>query len=261
MNYQTAPTDGGRFGAIHTAYIVFFLAATVGYALFYRGRDARARQTADRVLGTLVFFLGLCEYGITALLGRFDRYSLPIHLCSLMFTLTLLHAWTNAARPGSFAAKLHAFLGAVLFHPGLPGTWAALLFPDWLDVPFRNYLSITGFLVHGFVSVYAASVLVGIAEAADGKALLRRDLKNSLLFMGVGAAVMALFDRASGTNYWFMAGPSAGSPFSAVYAHSGYGGYLLAFSLTTLLVTALCYALRYRFLVRGGSGRRPRKRG
>lgn len=239
-----------HFGAVHLATIAAFLILTVCYAFFYQRLDMRRRKTADRILGTLVFLCGLFEYGVTALIGRFSLYTLPIHVCSLMFTLTLIHAWTNDARPGSPAARLHSFLGAVLFHPGILGVWAALLFPDWLDVPFWNYLSISGFLVHGFVSVYGASVIINGAEAADQKGLVWRDLRYSALFMLVGAAVMFFFDRAAGTNYWFMAGPSVDSPLLGAWQSGGYAGYLLAYVLTAAAVTALWYGLRLIVLVR-----------
>ena len=245
------PGAGGeRFGAAHLAYLAVFLALTVCFALYYKRLDARRRATADRALGALVLLCGLFEYGVTALIGRFSRFSLPLHVCSLMLLLTPLHALTNAARPGSAAAKLHAFLGAAIFHPGLPGVWAALVFPDWLAYPFWNYLSVSAFLSHGLVSVYAASILVKDAEAPEPRRLFRRDLRSSALFMGVGAAVMALFDRATGTNYWFMAGPSVDSPLLAARTSGGYTGYLLAYFLTAALVTALWYALRYAVFVR-----------
>lgn len=249
---ELPPGVGGEpFCPTHLAYLAAFLAATVCYALLYRKLDEGRRKTADRVLGSLVFFFGLCEYGITALLGHFSRYSLPIHVCSLMFTLTLLHAWTNAAPPASFAAKLHCFLGAVIFHPGVLGTWAALLFPDWLYYPFWNYLSISSFLAHGLISVYGASLLVKIAEMPDSPGLLLRDLRDSALFLTVGAALMYGFDRAAHTNYWFMTGPGSGSPFTGAYARGGFAGYLLAFALTAALVTALWYGLRYLLFARG----------
>ncbi len=138
----------------------------------------------------------------------------------------------------------------MIFHPGILGVWAALLFPDWLYYPFWNYLSISSFLGHGLISVYGASLLVKNAEAADPKALLRRDLRASLLFMLAGAALLYAFDRAAGTNYWFMAGPGFGSPFAGVYARGGFGGYLLAYALTAALVTALWYGLRYVLILR-----------
>ena len=244
-----AGVGGERFGAVHLTYLAVFLALTVCYALVYKALDADRRKRADRILGSFVFLLGLFEYGVTALIGRFSLYTLPIHVCSLMFTLTLIHAWTNAARSGTFAAKLHAFLGAVIFHPGILGVWAALLFPDWLAYPFWNYLSVSGFLVHGFVSVYGASILVNNAEAPDPAALFRRDRKHSLLFMAVGAALMYLFDRATGANYWFMAGPSADSPFAAAFENGGLGGYYPAYLLTAVVVTALWYGLRYLLFV------------
>ena len=242
------------FGAGHLAYLVFFLALALCYAFFYRRLDARCRRRADRILGSAVFFFALCAYGITALLGHFSRYALPLHVCSLLFLLTPLHAWTDAALPGSPAGKLHRFLGALLFHPGIPGVLAALLFPDWLDCPFWHYLSISAFMAHGLLFVYGASLLVSIAEAPEQVKLFRHDLRASLLFLGVGALVMFFFDRATGTNYWFMAWPSNGSPFLGVYARGGFGGYLAAFALAALAVTALWYGLRYFLLVRRRNG-------
>lgn len=241
-----------RFCAMHLVYIAFFLALAVCCALFFRNSDERRRRTAERVLGSLALFFGLCEYGVTALLGHFSRYSLPLHVCSLMFLFAPLHAWTDGARPGSFAARLHSFLGAVLFHPGFLGALAALLFPDWLYYPFWNYVSLSSFLAHGFVLVYGASVLVRIAEAPEGRALFRRDLKSSLLFLLIGASVMFFFDRATGTDYWFMAWPGNDSPFLGVWRRGGCGAYLAAFALTALAVTALWYALRFVFFVRAG---------
>ena len=234
-----------RFCTMHLVYIVFFLIATIGYVLFYRKLDSRRRKTADRIIGSLVFFWGLCEYGITALVGRFSMYTLPIHVCSLMFSLTLIHAWTNKARPGSFGAKLHAFLGAVIFHPGFLGTWAAILFPDWLYYPFWNYLSITGFLVHGTLSLYGASVMVNDAEAPEPQKLCLLDFLRSAAFMIGGAVFMYFFDKATGTDYWFMAGPGNDSPFTGIYESSGYRGYLLAYIGTATAISLLFYGVRF----------------
>ena len=233
-----------RFCAMHLAYIAAFAALTLCYALFYKKLDARRREKADRALGAAVFACGLCEYGVTALLGHFSRYSLPLHVCSLMFLLVPLHAWTGNE-------KLRGVLGAIIFHPGILGALSALLFPDWLYYPFWNYLSISSFLAHGFILVYGASLLVRIAEARDPTGLFRRDLKCSVLFMGLGALVMYVFDRAMGTNYWFMAGPGVDSPLLGAWVRGGYGGYLAAFALTALVVTALWYALRRLLFARG----------
>ena len=239
-----------RFCAMHLVYVAFFLAATVWYACRYRKLDAARRKTADRILGSIVLFLGLCEYGVTAIIGRLNIYTLPIHVCSLMFFLVPIHAWLSAARPGSFGAKLHAFLGAVIFHPGFPGAWAALLFPDWLYYPFWNYLSISGFLVHGCISVYGASVIVAGAKAPEPKKLCLRDFGRSMAFLLAGAVFMYFFDKVTETNYWFMATPGADSPFTGVYVKGGPASYLLAFLGVAAAVSVLWYGLRYLLLAR-----------
>jgi len=230
-------------------YIAVFLAATVLYAFIYRRLDGSRRRTADRIVGSSVFFFGFCEYFITFLVGRFTVYTLPIHVCSLMYMLVPLHAWTGSAREGSFGARLHAFLGAVIFHPGILGAWAALLFPDWLYYPFWNYLSICGFMGHGLVSVYGASVVIRSAEAPEQKKLFLRDFLRSAAFLLSGMLIMYFFDRATGTNYWFMAGPGNDSPLTSFYERGGYGGYLAAFIITGTVVTALWYGLRYFFIL------------
>lgn len=238
------------FCAMHLAYIAVFLILTVCYTVKYKKWDAGSRKTADRILGSAVFFFGLSEYGISAITGHFDLYSLPIHLCSLMFLFVLVHAWTGTSSPASFVGRFRFFLGAVIFFPGIPSTWAALLFPDWLNYPFWNYLSISGFMAHGLVSVYGASVIVKNSEAQDPRGLFLQDLKNSLLFSVAGAVAMYCFDSATGTNYWFMLGPSMDSPFASVYERSGYGGYLTAFLFTVVFAAAIWYGIRYLVLVR-----------
>ena len=244
-----------QFSAMHLVYIAFFLAVTVWYAFFYKKTDLRRRIKADRIVGSLVFFFGLCEYGITALVGHFTLYTLPIHVCSLNFTLCLIHAWTNAARPGSFAAKLHRFLGAVIFHPGMLGALAALIFPDWLYYPYWNYLNISGFMAHGLICVYGVSIIINHTEVPDRLRVFLRDLLNSLLYISIGAVVMRLFDNATGTNYWFMAEPSYSSPLVGIYERGGYSAYLLAYILTTAVFTVLWYGLRFLLLVRRSSAR------
>lgn len=239
-----------HFSAMHLVYIAVFLVATIGYAHAYKKMSTDRRYTADRILGVLVFLFGLFEYGTTAALGYLNKYTLPIHVCSLMFTIVLIHAFTNKAQPGSFAAKLHGFLGAVIFHPGFLGTWAALLFPDWLNYPFWNYLSISGFVVHGLISLYSASVMVKNAEADEPVRLFRRDLRNTALFMTIGALIMYFFDKATHTNYWYMAGPGNDSPFSFAYDAGGYLGYYIAYFATVIVLTALWYLIRYIFIVR-----------
>ena len=238
------------FSAMHLVYIAFFLTASVCYTIFYKKLDTRRRIKADRIVGSLVFFFGLCEYGITALVGHFTIYTLPIHVCSLNFILCMLHAWTNTARPGSFTAKLHSFLGAVIFHPGMPGALAALIFPDWLYYPYWNYLNISGFMAHGLICVYGMSIIINHTEVPDRMRVLLRDLLNSLAYISVGAVVMRIFDKATDTNYWFMVQPSYSSPLTGIYERSGYSGYLLAYILTTAVVTLLWYGLRCLLLVR-----------
>lgn len=247
LHGEDLPADVGneRFCAMHLAYIAVFLIATVLYAVWFRKADERRRKTAERITGSLVFFFGFCEYFITFLVGRFTVYTLPIHVCSLMYMLVPLHAFTNAARPGSFVAKLHAFLGAVIFHPGFLGTWAAILFPDWLYYPFWNYLSITGFLVHGTLSLYGASVMVNDAEAPEPQKLCLLDFLRSAAFMIGGAVFMYFFDKATGTDYWFMAGPGNDSPFTGIYESSGYRGYLLAYIGTATAISLLFYGVRF----------------
>ena len=112
-----ARVGGEAFGAAHMAYIVFFLLLAVGCALFCRKADEGRRRRLRRLLAALACFFGLCEYAVTALLGHLSRYALPLHVCSLMFFAVPVHAWTKSE-------KLRDFLGAVIFHPGVPGVLA-----------------------------------------------------------------------------------------------------------------------------------------
>ena len=251
MHEEELPPGVGNepFCTAHLIYLAIFLFGTIAYALLYRRWPEKNRRKADAIVAAVVFFFGLGEYVVTAILGYFTKYTLPIHVCALMIFVVVLHAALGAAKEGSKAARFRSFLAAVLFHPGILGTWAALLFPDWLYYPFWNYLSICGFIMHGFISFYGASVIVRGLEAPNPRGLFKRDLRDSLLFILGGAVLMYFFDKLTGTDYWFMAWPGNNSPLMDAYVNGGWSGYILAYFLAAAVVTGLWFGLRWVLVI------------
>ena len=77
-----------------------------------------------------------------------------------------------------------------------------------------------------------------------------RSFRRGLIVFLCGMLIMYLFDRATGTNYWFMTGPGNDSPLMSFYEKGGYNAYLTAFIAAGCLVTALWYGLRCLILLR-----------
>ena len=86
--------------------------------------------------------------------------------------------------------------------------------------------------------------------AADDPVVMTVNGKDILM-----SEFMYFFNRATGANYWFMAAPGTDSPFTGVYASSGFGGYLLAFLGVAAAISLMWYGLRYLLLVLRENGR------
>ena len=143
---QLPPGVGIRaFGREHLIWIAAAVLLTALLCFAARkasGRGFRALQWAV-CAGVL-----LCEANRQLCLlsaGVWGVYTLPLHLCSLSVFLVLAHC----LRPG-------ALKGELLYCLTMPGAAFAVLFPDWLNYPAWNLLSLGTFLGHILLTAYPA---------------------------------------------------------------------------------------------------------
>ena len=230
---ENLPSDVGfgLFSITHIAWLLLIsgICMIIGVSVIRKPDRIRVIRlwTASAAL-----LFGFLEYGITAFLGSFTRFTLPLHLCSLAYVLCFLHSISDRI------PCLNTLLSQILYYPCLPGVIMALSFPDWSNYPAWSYLTITGFLGHGLVLAYIIS-LITVHEIS----FRRRDICISICFIAIYAAGIGIINRALGTNYFFLMGPSTGSPLTSVYQQSGYAGYIVVYVLLGLLGLLMFYII------------------
>ena len=210
------PPDVGfpMFGAAHILWLLTGTTAAVLLALLYKRADDTARRRMDKAAGWFLTGLIIVRSFYLALAGELTVYELPLHLCSLAGFLCLLHAYIPAD-----------WLGQTLYALCLPGTLAALIFPDWVYYPPIHFITIEGFLFHFGVGVYV------IFQLLSGRLRPRlRGVWKVLLFLAFAAPPVYCFNLRFGTNYMFLNVPSPGSPLEWMADILGVPGYLIGYA-------------------------------
>ena len=188
-----------------------------------RLRPAKRKHLMRWMAGMMIALeLGKDAYLIGT--GAFSVGYLPLHLCSLAMFLCLYLAW----RPNSdWAGQL---VWSVCFSGGL----AALLFPDWINMPVYHILSLHSFLYHGMLVQFALiAVITGQARPRLGK------LWKVGVFLIAVAIPVYLLNLRLGTNYMFLNRPLVNTPLALCARLPGRCGYLTGYGLLAAVVLVL----------------------
>ena len=224
------------FGREHILWILMLAAA--GTAIVFADNRAEIRRMAAAVLAASgrvlpgIYYIASGSYGLD---------SLPLHVCSMAGYGCLLHFLLTVGeerKPGAGPEiKPRTALSELLFFPGLPGAFLALLFPGWNACPPFSFLSCCEFLGHGGIVLYV------ILRMQDGSICPSfRRMWIPVVFCAVYAAVMIPFDRLTETNYGFLLLPAPASPLSVIAFAAGLGpGYYIGYALLVLFLMIVFY--------------------
>ena len=223
------PADVGfaLFGPAHLAWIAFIALGT-GLGLLVLRNRPRAQAVAARAGAILAV-------GLVALLevwfwwrGDFTPWSLPLHLCDLSPFLLLLFELTG-----------WDWTGQTLYCLCLPGSAAALLFPNWTMFPLWNVVNLQGFLLHALL------IFCPLLEVMRGRLKPRfSHMWKAWVFLAAVVPLIYLFNLKYGTNYFFVNAGSPGSPLEWLIRRMGNPGFLLGYAAIALAVTAGMYLPR-----------------
>ena len=111
---------------------------------------------------------------------------------------------------------------------------AALLFPDWTDMPLWHFQSIHSFLYHALLVQFSLLAVV----SGQARPSLRNAWKAGA-FLAAAAVPVYAFDRAFGMNYMFLLRPVPGTPLELCARLPGQGGYLVGYALLVAVVLVL----------------------
>ena len=213
------------FGPGHLAWLIAIAAAAAVCAAGYRRLSARGRKRTGYVFCWSMVALDLFKDVYFIVSGVFSYEFLPLHLCGMAIYISLLHAY----RPGRVTGEL-------LYSLCMPGAVMALVFPAWTFYPIWNIATLQCFLIHALLFLYPVMLLAG-GDLRPGA----RNLPWCLLFLLVACPLVALVNRALGTNFMFISTPPAAQPFLLFVRWFGDPGYIFGMFLLLLAVWAVLY--------------------
>jgi len=224
--FETEIPEGNGFklfGPCHLAWLFCIVIFSAGFGYWYRCKAREVQKRINRIIGTLLFIMGLYRDIVLTVTGHYNVGFLPLHLCSMALGIALLYAWTGWRFPGIIYLTLC-----------LPGAAGALLFPNWNAYPFFNYMHIHAFLSHGLTLTFGICLLWSGYVVPEWK-----DFWMPLLFGGTGFIVIHWLNGILGTNFWFLNMPSDGSPLVWILQVTGERWYLAGYFLFCVIVVVI----------------------
>ncbi len=230
--YESLP-DGigyGRFSPEHwcTLAVLAVLLAAAVFA-FRKSRPA-ARERIMRLIPLIMIALEVFKDAFLICEGAFDAGYLPLHLCSLGVFVFLASSLSKTE-------KWKGVFGEIAVTLILPGSVAALFFPDWAHLyPVWNFMNLYGFTWHGLLVLYPLLCL-----AQRQVRLPIRRIHYDLLFLACVVPPVYAFDRAFSCNYMFVNWPPAGTPLAWIAEITGPQWYLAGYGIFSVIVILLIY--------------------
>lgn len=161
---------------------------------------------------------------------------LPLHLCSFAIFGMLIDAfgrWQNIT-------------GQMMAFAFCPGAISALLFCNWTELPFLNYLNIHSFVFHAWIVIY----FVMLYRAGEIKPVYGGIWKSIGVVLPVSFPIIA-FNLTFDQNYLFLNEASEGSPLVPVWnifgTSFGLPGYIVGVLLLVIVVFHILYVM-YKLL-------------
>ncbi len=229
MDFFTNEGTGARgfelFDAVHCSWLAGIVLAAIILCIIHRKLNDRGRRIMQRVVGLTTFAVYLVRQLILIILGDYDVFYLPLHLCGMSLYIEAI----DCLFPSRFTREL-------CYAVCMPGALMGVLYANWGTLPLLNYISITSFFLHGMMVIYPLLAITG----GDHRPSPRR-LPWCFGFLAAVSVPVYFFNRHFGTNYMFLAEPSPGSPLEWFETWFGNPGYLLGFVIMIAIVWAAMY--------------------
>ncbi len=209
----------------HLFWLGCIFLCCIAAAFLFRRMTAVGQKKLFRILAWTMVGMELIKDGVLLLTGQFRPGYLPLDLCGLSIFMEL--AAVYVPKP---------FLTELVYSLSLPGALLALLFPNWNSLPLWNYMSLHSFILHGIL------LLIPVMQLSLG--IIHPNVRRlPFCFTCIVAACVpvALINRYFGTNFFFLARPSKGSPL--VWFEQVFGNHLIGLPMLMAIIWAGMYGL------------------
>ncbi|MDR0899054.1 MAG: YwaF family protein [Lactobacillaceae bacterium] len=234
MNYlftlpliKTPPSKGfGLYSLTHIAVLILITLFIIWLVRVYLQSDILGRPQMRKWIAVVAIASDLLfREGISAMFGQFDPTLLPLHLCGMSMFIMVWDAF-----------KPNRLTRSVLYSFSLWGAVAALLFADWANRPILNVFVWQSFLVHALLIAYPMMLLVSGEMKPSFK-----DIPWSLLYLVVAVPIAIGANNIWGTNFWFLASGSAGSPLEPILKAVGTTWYIPTLFVLLMVLWLILY--------------------
>lgn len=196
-------------------------------------RVGRERQCAMRRFFAVALAVSeVVKDAILYFTGFWHAEYLPFHLCGLAIFVILADAFFNEQK----------ITGQLISYAFMPGAVSALLFCNWTEYPFLNFMNIHSFVFHGWILFYM------VMRYRNGE--IRPSYRGLWMTFGMVALLIGplfAFNSHFGTNFMFLNEASEGSPLVPIWnllgTKYGYPGYFAGCSVLVLTVFHGLYLL------------------
>ena len=222
----------GTFSPGHLFWLAVSLLIFIFIGRMYRDSDEKRRTHMRWILAVLMIVDEIYKDVLTITTGQWLWEYLPLHLCSISIFMAFIYTATG-----------NRLVEEYLYAVSLPTATMALVFPDWMNLPFLNLMNFHSFTIHIMIVLYPVMLLYG-GFRPDTKYLFRL-----IPFIVLYGFLIYFVNQVLDTNFFFMNGAAEGNPLSVLEKYVG-GWYRAAFPVIALIVWLPMYYFPSRALRR-----------
>ena len=222
-------------------HLIWWAVVIIGIALwsgYYKKMTASSQDKARKFFAVAILFSEIIKDLILILGDAPMKGYLPLHLCGLAIFAMLADAFLDYR-------KLTTQILALAF---MPGACAALLFCNWTEYPFFNFMNIHSFVFHGWIICYLVMIYRNGEVEPEYKVLWK-----IIGMIAVTAVPVFFINKALEENYLFINEASEGSPLVFLWdifgTRFGEAGYLISYGVLVIAVLHAVFAV-YKLLDR-----------
>jgi len=225
MSKDTVPEGVGfsTFGVGHLIWLVGIIAAIILATVIYKRLDEKGRKIMRLAVGGIILFLEISKNFYHIIMGEFSYGYLPFHLCGINILLIAF----DMIKPTKIVRNF-------LYYFSIAGATLALVFPNWMQLPFWNFSCLHSFSIHGFLVMYPILLIAGGELTPDVKTMPK--CIGLLVLMAIPIYFM---NMAWDTNFMFLMHPDKGNPLELF--EKLLGSHLWGFPILLPAVMGIMY--------------------
>lgn len=224
------------YGIGHLVWLAVIVAACILFSNWYKNQLELTRTKTKKFFAIALLVSEILKDLVLWVAGAPMIEYLPFHLCSFAIFGLLFDAF----------GRWQHITGQMIAFAFCPGAVAALLFCNWTELPFLNYLNIHSFVFHGWIVIYFIMIYRGGEVKPEYKGIWKT--------VGVilpAAVPVFIFNCIFEQNYLFLNEASEGSPLVPIWnifgTRFGLPGYIFGAILLVIAVFHVLYVV-YRMI-------------